>query len=229
MYDRILTLPKNHSFFLFGPRQTGKSTLIRSVFDEKTTLYYDLLKTEEYLRLSANPSLFREEVLSRSAGVTHVVVDEIQRVPALLNEIHFVLEARMPPFFVLSGSSARKLKRSHANLLAGRAWSFHLYPLTHPEIGKSFSLSRALNLGSLPSVYAASQEDAKRTLRSYVETYLKEEIEQEAQLRNLGAFLRFLPMAGDENARSVRHMMVVYDMWSSYRSAQSRVVRGRAC
>ena len=166
MLKRLLALPKRHSFFLFGPRQTGKSTLLRSTFASSQVLYYDLLKSEEYLRLSANPHLFREEVVSRAARVTHVIVDEIQRIPDLLNEIHYLLEKPKTPYFCLSGSSARKLKRSHANLLAGRAWTYHLYPLTHGELDADFSLPKALNLGTLPSVYLEDNLAAQKTLRA---------------------------------------------------------------
>lgn len=107
---------------MFGPRQTGKSTLLQSLFSESTTYYYDLLKTEEFTRLSAHPELFREEILSRNPQITHVFVDEVQRVPELLNEIQFLIESKNAPYFLLSGSSARKLKRVKANLLAGRAF-----------------------------------------------------------------------------------------------------------
>lgn len=212
--------PLRHSFFLFGPRQTGKSTLLKSVFSPEQTLYYDLLRTEEYLRLSENPSLFREEVLSRDQKIKYVVVDEIQRIPHLLNEIHFILEGEGAPYFCLSGSSTRKLKRAHANLLAGRAWTYHLYPLTHVELGEQFSLDKALRFGTLPSVYLSEPEDAGRTLRSYVETYLKEEIEQEALVRNLGNFLRFLTLAGDENGNIVNYSNIARETGTSYNTVK---------
>lgn len=134
MIERTIKLPGRKSFFLFGPRQTGKSTLLKAVFPKGSTIYYDLLKSDEYLRLAADPKLFRDEIMSRGENVTHIIVDEIQRIPDLLNEIHYLLEQPKAPCFCLSGSSARKLKRSHANLLAGRAWQYHLYPLTHREL-----------------------------------------------------------------------------------------------
>ena len=221
MIQRILNVPRTHSFFLFGPRQTGKSTLLKTGFDSRTSLYYDLLQTKEYLRLSANPSLFREEILSRDPQVTHVIVDEIQRIPALLDEIHSLLEGPSPPCFCLSGSSARKLKRSHANLLAGRAWTQHLYPLTHFELGQKFSLQKALALGTLPSIYLSqNEEDAKRTLQSYVETYLKEEIESEALVRNLGGFLRFLTLAGDENGHIINYSNLAREAGATYKTVK---------
>ncbi len=221
MIDRILKLPEKHSFFLFGPRQTGKSTLLARNFIAPKTIYYDLLKTEEYLRLSSNPHIFREEVSSRAATVTHVVIDEVQRIPNLLNEVHHLLENPRAPYFCLSGSSARKLKRSHANLLAGRAWTYHLCPLTHRELADKFSLDKALNLGTLPSVYLAdSEQEAQRTLRAYVETYLKEEIEAEALTRNLGSFLRFLTLAADNNGNIINYSTIARECGVSYQTVK---------
>jgi predicted AAA+ superfamily ATPase len=225
MIKRTIRLPQKHSFFIFGPRQTGKSTLLRAAFPEGNVLYYDLLKSEEYLRLTARPGLFREEVAACDKKITHVIVDEIQRIPALLNEIHHLLEnvsgEAGGPHFCLSGSSARKLKRAHANLLAGRAWTYHLFPLTHRELGEKFSLEKALNLGALPSVYLAeSAHDAQNTLRAYVETYLKEEVEAEAITRSLGSFLRFLTLAADENGNVVNFSTIARECGVSYKTVQ---------
>ena len=217
MIERLLKLPPKHTYFLFGPRQTGKSTLLSQVHKPEETLTYSLLKTEEYVRLSANPALFREEVSSRDRRVTHVIVDEVQRVPDLLNEVHHLMEGPSPPCFALSGSSARKLKRGHANLLAGRAWTYHLYPLTHIELGSRFSLDQALRVGTLPSVYLSESESERaRTLKAYVETYLKEEIQQEALVRNLGGFLRFLPLAADANGCVVNYSNIARETGLSY-------------
>ena len=221
MIDRMIRLPKRHSFFLFGPRQTGKSTLLKASFPSNSTLYYNLLKSEEFLRLSANSAIFREEVLSRDRRQTHIIVDEIQRVPQLLNEVHALMEEKDSPFFVMSGSSARKLKRAKSNLLAGRAWSYSLYPLTHSELGAEFSLDRALDLGTLPSVYLSdSIDDAKHTLKAYVETYLKEEIKEEALVRNLGGFLRFLTLAGDENGNVINYSNIARETGTSYHTVK---------
>ena len=221
MVKRILNLPLNHSFFLFGPRQTGKSTLIKQTFPADTTLFYDLLHSEEYLRLTSQPALFREEVLSRAKEITHVVVDEIQRIPNLLNEIHSLMESDNPPYFILSGSSARKLKRSHANLLAGRAWTLNLYPFSHLELGKLFSLDKSLNIGTLPSMYLCNTKDeAKRTLKAYAETYLKEEIQAESLVRNLGAFLRFLTLAADENGNIINFSNIARETGTSYHTVK---------
>lgn len=221
LIERELKLPKNKSFFLFGPRQTGKSTLFKYTFKKDTLLYYDLLKSDEYLRLSANPTIFREEVLARSNNITHIIVDEIQRVPDLLNEVQFLLENSNPPYFCMSGSSARKLKRAQANLLAGRAWTYHLYPFTHRECSTNFLLEKALNLGTLPSVYLDdNEENAKRTLKAYVETYLKEEITSEAIVRNIGGFLRFLKLAADENGNIINYSNIARETGTSYKTVK---------
>lgn len=210
-----------HSFFLLGPRQSGKSTLIHEFFKENTALFYDLLESNQYLRLTANPGIFRQEILARDERVTHVVVDEIQRIPSLLDEVHSLIEGPRAPHFCLSGSSARKLKRDHANLLAGRAWVFHLFPLTVRELGDRFLLEKALCFGTLPSVYLAEErKDAERTLRAYVETYLKEEIELEARVRNLGGFVRFLTLAADENGNILNYSNIARETGTTYQTVK---------
>jgi predicted AAA+ superfamily ATPase len=212
MIERLLDLPKKHSLFLFGPRQTGKSTMLRSSFSTTTTFYLDLLQSSEYLRLSANPALFREEVMAIGPEITHVIIDEVQRIPQLLDDVHSILESKRPRIFVLSGSSARKLKRSHANLLAGRAWTFHLYPLTSLELGERFLLSRALQYGTLPNIYLDNDDaSAQRTLRSYVDTYLQEEIQIEANVRNVGSFYKFLTLAADASGSIVNYSSLAHD------------------
>lgn len=222
MIKRQIQLPKDKSFFLFGPRQTGKSTLLYSLFPKETTYYYDLLKTEEFTRLSAHPELFREEVISRSSKITHIFIDEIQRVPALLNEVHYIMETANPPCFVLSGSSARKLKRAKANLLAGRALSYRLHPLTTEELANRFSLTKALQIGSLPSIYLEeTNSGAQARLRAYVSTYLKEEIELEAQLRNIGAFIHFLSIAASENGNVINFSNIARETGTSYQTVKA--------
>ncbi len=206
MINRNIEFPAQKSFFLFGPRQTGKSTLLRERFDPATSYWYDLLKTEVFTRFSAYPHLFREEIVGRDKKITHIVIDEVQRVPELLNEIHWLMEQPGSPYFILTGSSARKLKCSKANLLAGRALTFHLYPLTYSELKDQFSLMKVLQFGSLPSVYfEPSAEEAADRLRAYVDTYLKEEIQLEAEVRNLSPFIRFLSLAAFENGNQINY------------------------
>ncbi len=220
MIDRIITLPKNKSFFLFGPRQTGKSTLLRFLFS-KNSRYYDLLKTEEYVRLVAHPNLFREEILARNKDISYIIIDEVQRVPMLLNEVHWLMEHPHAPMFILTGSSARSLKRTHANLLAGRALTYYLHPLTRSELAHDFDLSRVLHYGSLPSVYTETDDQiAMDRLRSYVDTYLKEEIEQEAQLRQVGSFIRFLNIAASENGQQINYSNIARHAGVSYQTVK---------
>ena len=200
MLDRTINLPELNSFFLFGARQTGKTTLLKNSFAANSTKIYNLLLGEEYSRLIAKPSLFREEVLSLPATISHVLVDEVQRVPELLNEVHELINQSCPQKFILTGSSARKLKRNKANLLAGRALNYRLFPLTYFELGTLFNLDQALTFGALPHIYLTLDITEKtRLLRSYLEVYLHEEIEAEALSRNIGGFIRFLSVAAQTN------------------------------
>ena len=173
-----------------GPRGTGKSTWLRHTFPEAHTI--DLLSEEIYQRLLAAPGLFADELRAVDVG-RWVIVDEVQRLPGLLNEVHrFIEEKRLR--FVLCGSSARKLKRADVNLLAGRALNRKMHPFVPEEIGAKFDLNDALRFGLLPIVVDASEKE--EILASYVQLYLKEEIQAEALVRNLPGFARFLPIAG---------------------------------
>jgi len=216
---RLLTLPENKNFFLFGPRQTGKSTLLTSLFSTKKNLSYDLLHSETFRRLAANPERLRAEVEAAFSlkKISHVIIDEVQKVPPLLNEVHSLIESNLPCHFVLSGSSSRKLKRSQADMLAGRAWTFHLFPFTAQEIEDSFELGKALRFGTLPSVHLAKDDlEKSETLRSYVDTYIKEEIELEANIRNLGGFLRFLPLVAAQNGEISNYTNIARETGVSY-------------
>lgn len=188
MYTRALSLPKppEESFFLWGPRQTGKSTLLKHHYPN--ALWIDLLKADEFRRYTQHPERLREELLANKTN-TFVVIDEIQKVPALLDEVHWLIENRHI-HFALCGSSARKLKRGHANLLGGRAVRYELYGLVSHELGMDFSLDRLLNHGYLPRHHLSSQP--QRLIRAYVADYLKEEIAAEGLVRNLPAFSSFL-------------------------------------
>ncbi|MBI2995561.1 MAG: ATP-binding protein [Candidatus Melainabacteria bacterium] len=206
MVSRLVKLPKGKSFFIFGPRQVGKSTLLKNTFNDSECIYYDFLKTELYEKFKTEPNLFREEIVHRNKKKNIIVIDEIQRIPELLNEVHYLMEEDKSLVFAISGSSARKLKRSHANMLGGRALTYKLYPFTHIELGKDFNLNKALNLGTLPSIYLEKDtEIAKALLGSYAETYLEEEIKAEAIVRNIGSFLRFLRFAASENGNIINY------------------------
>lgn len=187
-YRRLLTPPKG-SFFLFGVRGAGKSTWAREQFPDSYVV--DLLDESRYQSLLANPGLLAMELRSLPARRA-VVLDEVQRVPALLNEVHRAIESTRRRFVML-GSSARRFKTAATNLLAGRATLRTLYPLVPAELGEDFDLERVLRFGSIPLVWQA--EDPRATLEAYVQLYVREEIRAEALVRNLPGFLRFLPVA----------------------------------
>jgi len=196
-----LSLSSKESCFLWGPRQTGKSTLLKYLFPDSR--YYDLLLADQFRRLLTDPTLIRQEceALGLNGGnqTTPIVIDEIQKVPDLLDEIHWLIENRGLRF-VLCGSSPRKLKKSGGNFMGGRAVRYHLFPLVFPEI-PDFSLERALNHGLLPRHYRA--DDPTLLLDAYVGDYLKEEIVAEAASRNIPAFSRFLGVASLSNGELV--------------------------
>jgi uncharacterized protein len=189
MFARRVRRPKT-SFFLLGPRGTGKSTWARSALPKAQLV--DLLDESRYQDYLADPGMFSAELRATPAG-GWVIVDEIQRLPGLLNEVHRSIEERGLRF-ALTGSSARKLRRGGTNLLGGRAQQLTMFPFVPEELGAAFRLERALRYGSLPLVWSSPEPAA--TLRAYVQTYLKEEIQAEAAVRNLPGFARFLPVVG---------------------------------
>jgi predicted AAA+ superfamily ATPase len=207
---RELSLPPRSSCLLLGPRQTGKSTLVRSKL-EKGAFTVDLLGHDVFLRYSKEPGLFRREAELRiRRGARTVFVDEVQKVPALLDEVHALLQATETRF-VLTGSSARKLRRGGTNLLAGRAALRRLHPLTLREQGDHFDLGRTLRLGSLPPVVFGRDEEAVDLLKTYAETYLREEILAEAVVRNVGAFGRFLDVAAAQAGDLLSYSAIARD------------------
>ncbi len=179
--------PPQGSFFLFGPRGTGKSTLVKGRFKE--ALYVDLLEPETFRILSANPERLRERMLA-TPDKTTVVVDEIQKVPQLLSLIHSLIEEKVGWQYVLTGSSSRKLKRAGVDLLAGRALLYSLHPFMAAELGNQFSFDDALQKGLLPIVL--DSRDPKQVLQTYAALYLREEVQMEGLVRNIGSFSRFL-------------------------------------
>ncbi len=183
------------SFFLFGPRQTGKSTWLQSLNLSQAWII-NLLHNDTYYRYLRDPSQFRREAELRiESGTQWIILDEVQRIPALLDEVHALMETSAVRF-ILSGSSSRKLKRGGANLLGGRALLRHLHPFTTKELGDKFNLEKALQWGTLPPLQGLSDNEARETLKAYVEIYLREEIQMEALVRNLGGFTRFLDLVG---------------------------------
>lgn len=196
MYARLLEPPRRQSFFVFGPRGVGKTAWLRDRF--RDALIFDLLDSETYTRLLAVPARLGDGIPAGYRG--WVVLDEIQRLPDLLNEVHRLIEARRVRF-VLTGSSARKLRRRGVNLLAGRALTRFMHPLTVTELGQDFDLRRGLQHGCLP--FACTEPDPRDYLRSYVSTYLREEVQQEGFARNLAAFARFLEAASLSQAATL--------------------------
>jgi predicted AAA+ superfamily ATPase len=207
MFTRSLLLPKagTETFFLWGPRQTGKTTLLIAAYPD--ALWIDLLKAEEFRRYLHNPELLRAE-LATEKSVRQVVIDEIQKVPQLLDEAHWLHENR-GVHFALCGSSARKVKRGQANLLGGRAVRYELHGLTAAEIGKDFDLSRMLNHGYLPRIYLSNAP--RRLLNSYVADYLKEEVAAEGLVRNLPVFSEFLNVASLSDTELVNFSTIARD------------------
>lgn len=202
-----LELPPGQTAFLWGARKTGKSTFLKKVFPG--AVYYDLLKTDELTRLMAKPHLLREELLATNKEklLLPVIIDEIQKIPALLDEVHWLIENEHIGF-ILCGSSARKLKHGAANLLGGRAWRFEFYPLIYKEI-PDFDLLRALNHGLLPTHYITT--NPTRFLRAYIGDYLHEEIQSEALVRNLPGFARFLDVIGFSNGEMTNYKNIAQD------------------
>ncbi|KAB2961476.1 MAG: ATP-binding protein [Candidatus Methylomirabilis oxygeniifera] len=203
---RILDLPallENKSYFLLGPRQTGKTFLIRHAL--QGTRVYDLLDSSIYLALSRRPERIAQELTPHDRVV---VIDEIQRLPELLNEVHRLIEERGIRF-LLTGSSARKLRRGGVNLLGGRARTTHLHPLTYRELGRRFDLIRAVERGLLPSIYFS--DDPRADLQAYAGSYLQQEIVAEGMTRNVPAFSRFLRVAALCNGTIVNFTNVAND------------------
>lgn len=189
-----MKLPDRQSAFLWGARKTGKSTYLREKFPD--SIVYDFLKTDVFFELSKNPSLLRERLLAKEGVALNkpVILDEVQKVPQVLDEVHWLMENKGLRF-VLCGSSARKLKKGHANLLGGRAWRYELFPLVSHEIEK-VDLLRVLNHGLIPLHYLQNDEDCKKSLAAYVQDYLREEVFAEGLTRNIPAFSRFFDAFG---------------------------------
>ena len=206
MLERILKLEevKEDSLFLWGSRQTGKSTLLKMLFPDATV--YDLLKSDVRMALQMRPALLREECELLEDGEL-VIIDEVQKVPALLDEVHWLIENKGLRF-ILSGSSVRKLRRSGANLLGGRALRRNLFPLVSAEI-PNFDLNRALNNGMLPRHYLV--ENPSMRIQSYIGDYLQQEIVEEAIVRRLDSFTRFLQVAALSNSEIVNYTNIAQE------------------
>lgn len=206
MIERLLKIEdiQTDSVFLWGARQTGKSTLLMNLFPEAT--YIDLLQLDTFERLRRNPSVLREDLSSKQPGEI-VIIDEVQKLPELLNEVQWLI-VRKDIHFILSGSSARKLKRCGANLLGGRALRCRLFPLVSAEI-PDFDLVKACNNGMLPRHYLI--ENATKRLQAYVGDYLQQEVMAEALTRNLSSFTRFLEVAALSDGEMINYNNIASD------------------
>jgi len=202
-----IKLPKGQSAFLWGPRKTGKTTFLRQTFPD--SLSYDLLQTDLFLEFVKRPFLLREQLLAASSKQLQspVIIDEVQKVPQLLDEIHWLMENK-GLWFILCGSSARKLKRGKANLLGGRAWRYEMHPLISAEVA-DLDLLRALNRGMIPVHYM--QEEYRKSLQAYVRDYLKEEVFDEGLTRNIPAFSRFFDAMGYSHGELTNYMNIARD------------------
>lgn len=214
MLKRLLQLSMIDSFFLFGPRGAGKSTLLRSCFNEPGDVWIDLLEPEMEARFSRDPQELIAIVASLPLStLTRVIIDEIQKIPKLLDIVHLLMEKKLAVQFIMTGSSARKLKRGGANLLAGRAFVYHLFPFSFLELGHQFDLTTALEWGLLPKIVEYDTDiQRQQFLNAYTNTYLKEEIWNEHFIKNLDPFRRFLEVAAQMSGKVLNFSSIARDV-----------------
>lgn len=219
MIHRILKPSNSQSFFIFGARGTGKSTYLKKQFGNDFH-YINLLEDKWESRYYSNPDLLESDLAAIKPAPKWVVIDEVQKIPKILDIVHNLIENQNYKF-VLTGSSARKLKRGSANLLAGRAFNYEMFPFTCWELGEKFDLEFVLRWGALPKVFSLTETDRAEYLRSYCQTYLKEEILQEQIVRNGGAFRDFLEIAAQENGKSLNFSKIARDVDVDVKTIQS--------
>jgi uncharacterized protein len=207
---RILNidLPQGQSAFLWGPRKSGKTTFLRTHFPD--SLIFDFLKTDLFIAMSKNPALLREQLLAKPKNVLRkpVILDEVQKIPQVLDEVHWLIENKKISF-ILCGSSARKLKRGQANLLGGRAWRYEMLPFVTVEL-QNYDLLHILNQGMIPSHYLQGK-NYKKSLQAYIQDYLKEEIFAEGLTRNISAFSRFFEALGYSHGEITNYSNIARD------------------
>ncbi len=223
MFSRHLLLEKTKSYLILGPRQCGKSTMMRDLLTAED-LYINLLPQAEYLKYSKDPARFHQELRAHAkSGKSLCVIDEIQRIPDLLNDVHDLIESTSMSF-IMTGSSARKLREKGVNLLAGRALSRSIYPLTYSELKGVFDLEAALIYGTLPKIWnsdLSSHADKVDFLNAYSQVYLQEEIQQEGLVRKIGSFPRFLDIAAINDGQIVNYSTVARDCAVSSKTIQN--------
>ncbi|MFH1321436.1 MAG: AAA family ATPase [Bacteroidota bacterium] len=223
MIHRIVPLPETKSFFLFGARQTGKSTWVSHLCKGVNAWTINLLHTDQLLKYAKQPYMLRKEAEYKiiNENLHTIFIDEIQKIPLLLNEVHALYDKYPDIRFILTGSSARKLRRGDVNLLAGRLLQYFLYPFVYSEIKESFDLERVLVFGSLPAAHRLSEPETIAFLNSYSQTYLKEEIQAESIVRNLGGFARFLDIAAAQSGELVNFSGIAREAALPQRTIQS--------
>ncbi len=211
MLQRIQNLNKNNSFFLFGARGTGKTTLLKQLYTNKETLWIDLLTDADESLYGRHPDEL-SHILSRKK-YERVIIDEVQKAPKILDIVQHEMEKERGVQFILTGSSSRKLKRGSGNLLAGRAFTYQLFPFTSFELGENFDLKNALEFGTLPKLLQyPSVENKNEFLRAYVKTYLREEIQIEQLVRKLNPFRDFLEIAAQSNGKIINYSKISKDV-----------------
>ena len=220
MIPRLLQLPEDESFFLFGARGVGKTTLLKNLPYFSKALYINLLQPEEENRFARHPGELAAIARGAPPGVQHIIIDEVQKLPKLLDVVHDLIETTRLKF-ILTGSSARKLKMGGANLLAGRAFVYHLHPFLYVETKRQFDLSDNLRWGSLPKIFDYKTPDKKQLyLEAYTNTYLKEEIWAEQFVRELDPFRRFLEVAAQTNGNIINFSNIARDVGTSDKNIQ---------
>jgi uncharacterized protein len=221
MVNRALNPLISNSFFLFGARGTGKTYLLNQLLDPQSTLLINLLDPVEAQLFALDPRELVRRIEALPSSVVRVCIDEVQKVPSLLDLVHDQIE-KTKRIFLLTGSSSRKLKRGGANLLAGRAFTYHLFPYSEIELGERFDLLQALQWGTLPKVWEySSKEERFLYLQSYVTTYLKEEIAEEQVVRKLDPFRRFLQVAAQTSGQIINYTNVARDTGVAVKTIQS--------
>jgi predicted AAA+ superfamily ATPase len=214
MFQRLSKPLLSQSFFMFGARGTGKSTLVREYLKTQRVWTIDLLLSDEMDRLSRRPQSLREEALAQASFIDWILIDEIQKVPALLDVVHHIMTTKETQHlkFALTGSSARKLKMAGANLLAGRAFHNDLFPLSYQELGEQFDLGKALNWGTLPKIHSLTDDlERQEFLRTYVRNYLKEEVWDERLVQSLDPFRKFVEVAAQASGTIVNFSKLARD------------------
>lgn len=221
MLKRQIRFSSINSFFLFGARGTGKTSLLRERYSETNNWFIDLLDPDLARQYMLQPNSLLHEWQALEHKPEWIILDEVQKIPGLLDLVHQMIVTRKQKF-ILSGSSARKLKRGAANLLAGRAFVYHLFPLTSNEMGSGFSLGHALNWGTLPQLLEFRDTlDKREYLKAYANTYIREEILQEQIIRKLEPFQRFLPVAAQMAGRIINFSKIALEAGTSVPTIQS--------